>query len=234
MHDLVEKHLGYAHAVAAEVLKKCPPQVDREDVKRAAEFGLVQAARAYDPSRGIAFTTFAYYRIKGAIYDDLRTSWRAAKFDEAANETMRDYSGSLPGAATPEESYEEIKDIASSLASSYLLSLEWLDGEPEQQRIESPLESVLRREEQEAIGAALAQLPAKNRDVLRKYYFEDLSMEEIGHQMGLSRSWVCRVHAKGLALMAESLKKLRGRFTRTTAAQGIHTSSALTASLALA
>jgi RNA polymerase sigma factor for flagellar operon FliA len=221
MQDLVEKHLGYAHAIAAEVLKKCPRYVQREDVNRAAEFGLVQAARAYDPSRGVSFPTFAYYRVKGAIYDDLRTSWRAAKFDESANEYMREYSETFPTATTPEEAYEEVKSIASSIASSYLLSLQGVTGEPEERTTESPLESVLRREEQEAIGAALAELPLKTAAVLRKYYFEDWSLEEIGRDMGLSRSWVCRMHAKGLVMMGESLKKVRGGAARMAAARGI-------------
>jgi DNA-directed RNA polymerase specialized sigma subunit len=93
---------------------------------------------------------------------------------------------------------------------------------------------VLRTEEQEAIAAALAQLPAKNREVLRKYYFEDLSLEEIGREMSLSRSWVCRIHAKALALMGESLKNPKVRAGRSAAAQARQTPSALTASLAFA
>jgi RNA polymerase sigma factor for flagellar operon FliA len=234
MQDLVEKYLGYAHAIAAEVLKKCPRHVEREDVNRAAEFGLAQAARAYDPSRGISFKTFAYYRVKGAIYDDLRTSWRAAKFDEAATEFMREYSESAPRGTTPEERYKEIKEIASSVASSYLLSLEGLQDEPEQRTAESPLESVLRGEEQGVIAAALAQLPAKNRQVLRKYYFEGLSFEEIGREMGLSRSWVCRLHAKGLALMGESLRNPKFRFIPRAPERERHIPSALTARLAFA
>jgi RNA polymerase sigma factor FliA len=234
MQDLVEKHLAYAHAIAAEVLKKCPRYVDRDVVNRAAEFGLVQAARAYDPSRGISFATFAHYRVKGAIYDDLRRSSRAAKFEEAANEYMQEYSESSRQGATPEEAYEEVKNIASSIASSYLLSLEALQDDPEEQTTESPLESVLRREEREVIAAALAQLPAKSREVLRKYYFEDLSLEEIGREMRLSRSWVCRIHARGLALMGEALRKPKGLVARTPAPRDRHIPSALTDSLAFA
>ena len=234
MQDLVEKHLGYAHAIAAEVLKKYPRYAEREDVNRAAEFGLVQAAHAYDSSRGISFTTFAYYRVKGAIYDHLRSSWRAAKFEEAANEFMREYSESAPRGTTPEEAYEEVKNIASSAASSYLLSLEGLPEEPEEQSTESPLESVLRGEERDAIDAALAQLPSKNREVLRKYYFEDLSLEEIGREMGLSRSWVCRLHAKGLALMGECLRSPKFRFIPRAPERERHIPSALTAHLAFA
>ncbi|MBV8071423.1 MAG: hypothetical protein JO270_16050 [Acidobacteriaceae bacterium] len=67
----VESHLGYAHAIAAEVLK-LDSSVNRADAERSAEFGLMQAASAYDPSRSTAFTTFAYHRIRRVIYEDLR------------------------------------------------------------------------------------------------------------------------------------------------------------------
>ena len=126
MNDLIEQHLAFAHALAAQVLRKYPARVLREDVERAAEFGLLEAARAYDASRGIAFTTFAYYRIKGAIYDDLRRSFRAAKFEEAVNEYMIDYSESAQAPDTSSDAYEEVRNIASSVVTSYLLSLESL------------------------------------------------------------------------------------------------------------
>jgi RNA polymerase sigma factor FliA len=205
MNDLIEKHLAFAHAVAAEVLKKYPARIDREEVERASELGLLQAARAYDANRGIAFTTFAYYRIKGAIYDDLRRSFRAARFEEAANEYMTDYSESSFKPGTPHDTYHEVKNIAATVTTSYLLSLESLSREPEQKDLKSPLDLMLLGEKREKIESALRQLPSKNREVLRKYYFDDLSYEEIGQQMNLSRSWVCRVHAKGLELMKNFL-----------------------------
>jgi RNA polymerase sigma factor (sigma-70 family) len=97
---------------------------------------------------------------------------------------------------------------------SYLLSLESLPHEPEQKRAESALDSVLRSERREAIEAALTELPAKNREVLQKYYFEDQSFEEIGQQMSLSRSWVCRIHAKSIEMMREVLMKQNGSRSR--------------------
>ncbi|MCW5964621.1 MAG: sigma-70 family RNA polymerase sigma factor [Bryobacterales bacterium] len=53
---------------------------------------------------------------------------------------------------------------------------------------------------------ALTRLPEKNQTVLRGYYFEELSLEQIGERLGLSKSWVCRVHAKSLELLREELE----------------------------
>src|SRR5215469_3777051 len=78
MNELIEIHIGYAHSIAAELAGKYPPNITRADLERAAEFGLVQAAQSYDPSRSVSFTTFAYYRVRGAIFDEVRKSWHAS------------------------------------------------------------------------------------------------------------------------------------------------------------
>ena len=94
---LAETFRSYAHAIAAEVMRKFPT-VDRDDIRGSAELGLVEAANSFDPTRGVLFKTFAYYRIRGAIYDSLRKmGWFAKdsarlKFESGANEYMKDYA----------------------------------------------------------------------------------------------------------------------------------------------
>ena len=69
---LIEAHISISHAIAAEVIRKLPPDLERKDIQGSAELGLVEAANSFDRTRGVQFKTFAYYRIKGAIYDGLR------------------------------------------------------------------------------------------------------------------------------------------------------------------
>src|SRR5262245_17980251 len=90
---LIEKHRSYAHALAARTARSLPRIVDVADLRGAAELGLVDAARGFEPSRNVRFTTFAYYRILGSIYDHLRISgWfsrtelQRVRFAQAANE----------------------------------------------------------------------------------------------------------------------------------------------------
>lgn len=206
MTDLIESHISYSHAIAAEMLKRFPRHVERSEVEAAAEFGLVQAAGVYDPSRGIAFTTFAYYRIRGAVFDLLRQTARTDKFEMAANEYMTDYSNA-PVDPANNASYEEIKRVTTSIVTSYFLSLEGLPQEPTAHEDESPIDRLVRQEQQTRIRNALATLPEKNRRVLECYYFEDLTLEEIGKQLGLSKSWVSRVHAKGLEMLRPLLEQ---------------------------
>ena len=202
MTNLIESHVSYAHAIAAELLTRFPAHVDRQDVQAAAEFGLVQAGNAFDPSKGVAFTTFAYYRIRGAVFDLLRDTVKTARFEEAANEYMGDYSSE---AAVP--SYAEVKNVAASIIASYFLSPEALSSESNLQSTEPPLENLLRQEQRQRIRSALKTLPEKNRQVLEAYYFEELTLDEIGLRLRLSKSWVSRVHAKGLEMLRSAVEE---------------------------
>ncbi|MBV9155124.1 MAG: sigma-70 family RNA polymerase sigma factor [Acidobacteriaceae bacterium] len=205
MMNLIESHISYAHAVAAELLARFPAHIERQEVRAAAEYGLVQAANAYNPSRGVAFTTFAYYRIRGAVFDLLRQTVKDSRFEEAANEYMVDYSA---GASAGTPSYADISNVASGIVASYFLSLEKLPSEPRARGDEAPLNTLLRQEQEKGIKQALQSLPERNRQVLEAYYFEDLTLEEIGKRLGLSKSWVSRMHAKGLEMLRPALERI--------------------------
>ncbi len=108
-HQLAETHRPYAHALAADILKKLPAHVEKDDVQASAELGLMEAARSFDARPGVQFKTFAYYRIRGAIYDGLRKAtwfsraqYKDFQFESAANEYMTDMSETAQtGAPTP-------------------------------------------------------------------------------------------------------------------------------------
>jgi RNA polymerase sigma factor for flagellar operon FliA len=210
---LVESYRGYAEAITVEVLRKLPPTVDRADLHAAADLGLVEAARSFDPSRGILFKTFAYYRIRGAIYDCLRkmgwfskTEYKQLRFEAAANEYLTDYSSAPPADGTAEQDYEELKNLTGSIVSCYLVSL---DSVPETQPADtaaSPEDLFQGMEERSQVRQALAELPEKNRHVLVEMYFRERTMEEIGRNMGLSKSWVCRLHARSLEMLRDKLR----------------------------
>jgi RNA polymerase sigma factor FliA len=206
MNELIESHLGYAHAIAAELVSRYPANVTRQDLESAAELGLVQAARVYDPAKGVAFKTFAYYRIRGAIFDEIRDLCRNARFDIAANEQMIDLSAEAATMQTSGEVYGELTELASRLVSSYLLSLDSISAEAIEERTLSPAGQMLQKEECRMIQRALRQLPERYRSVLHAYYYEDLSMESIGERMKLSKSWVSRLHSQALSALRNLLQ----------------------------
>ena len=215
MMNLIEEHLSYAHAIAAEMLKKLPMNVDRSEIESAAELGLVQAARAYDPSRSIPFTTFAYYRIRGAICDDVRQAYRANKV--TASWAIRDYARDV---SVTDQKGNDRAGYSASVPANYMMSLEALPTEPVSLTAVLPLDHLLRKEQRKHIRDAMQLLPQKNVSVLKAYYYQGLSFEEIGRRMGLSKSWVSRIHAKSLNLLQRVLRTSQpsGREMRVSAA----------------
>ena len=209
---LIETFRSYSHAISAEVLRKYPA-VDRDDIVGAAELGLVEAANNFDPSRGVLFKTFAYYRIRGAIYDSLRKmGWFAKdaarlRFESGANEVLKDYADIAPTASSPEASAEELQDLTTSVVNCYFLSLTSMTEELPESGVKSAEERYMDREISERLREALAKLPEKNREVLEAYYFQDETLESIGKRLGLSKSWLSRLHAKSLEMLRTVLEE---------------------------
>jgi RNA polymerase sigma factor for flagellar operon FliA len=218
---LIEAYRSYSHAISAEVLKKLPSSVDRDDVIGAAELGLVEAAQKFDPSRGVLFKTFAYYRIRGAIYDALRKNgWLKGdarlRFEAGANEYLKDHTEAGAGETVPPSTaYAELQHLTSAVVTSFMLSLDGLKCEIADPNTVSAEDALLRRDAQRQLKDALSQLPESNRRLIEEYYFREATLEEIGRRMGLSKSWVCRLHAKSLdmlrALMSQTCGKGAGR-----------------------
>jgi RNA polymerase sigma factor for flagellar operon FliA len=207
---LIETYRSYAHALAAEVLRSFP-SINKDDVRGAAELGLVEAANSFDPSRGVLFKTFAYYRIRGAIYDSLRKmGWftkdsARLRFESGANEYLKDHSDANPGSGSAQETYQELKEVTGSVLTSYFLSLSTAMEELPETRALSAEARYLRREMNEKLRSALSSLPTKNRQVLESYYFGAETLESIGVRLGLSKSWVSRLHAKSLDMLREAM-----------------------------
>jgi RNA polymerase sigma factor for flagellar operon FliA len=218
MLELVESHRSYAHALAAEIARALPGHVSREDLDAAAELGLVEAAQAFDSSRGVLFKTFAYYRIRGAVYDAIRKmTWFSKalydkyRFEMAANEVGADFAESTTAPRNPRDAASSATQLAESITSCYLLSLEAEKPDYADPAAISAERVMIDDEEQHMVRRALALLPEKNRVVLEGYYFEGLNLEEVGARLGLSKSWVCRVHARSIELMREAMLELSAR-----------------------
>lgn len=212
---LIQSNISYSHAIAAQVIRRLPPDLEKKDIHGWAELGLVQAANAFDSRYGVQFKTFAYYRIKGAIYDGLRKmSWypkgqyRQLGFEMAANEYLKDLSSDAPGSSSPEQQLQDLRLLTGNLMSCYMLSLEDMPQEPIDQNQDSAEEKVVREQQRKHLRQCLSQLPETNRRVVEHCYFEDLTLEEIGRKLRLSKSWVCRLHSKSLEMLRERLAQI--------------------------
>lgn len=207
MNELIESHIGFAHAIAAELAGKYPPNITRADLEGAAELGLVQAARSYDPSRSVSFATFAYYRVRGAIFDEVRKSWQASHLKSGSEKSISEECVDTVPHEEVQTSWDGLEDSSSFLGGTSLISLSCDHSERLAAMTESPANHVLRREESEAIQEALLKLPKRHSFVLRAYYYEELSLVSIGRQLNLSKSWVSRIHAQALTMVRKILQE---------------------------
>jgi len=204
--ELIHDHLHYAHAIAAELARKYPPNIPRADLEGAAELGLVQAARSYDPARSASFVTYAYYRVRGAILDEVRKSWRASnpigvKFASASKPQQNPSADDQTGGPV------EGSTFSTESISSILLAGFTVENIPDSE--EDVASKLLRKEELEAVSNAIGELPHRHRYVLQAYYFDDLSLVSISRQLKLSKSRVSRIHAQALSMVRKILQDQR-------------------------
>jgi RNA polymerase sigma factor for flagellar operon FliA len=218
--QLIEECQGLVRSLAVAIRRKLPPQVDLEDLVAYGQIGLVEAARDFDPSRGGRFSTYAYYRIRGAIYDGLsKMSWfgrqdqRRLRCDRMSNDVLR-LEGEQAEAAAEGDLTADVRwfrNVTRALAIVYLATQ--MDSERG-----NGLESVVDRSEPEApaiaVGREISQrlhelvaaLPPEAATLIRATYFEGLTLQEAGTRLGVSKSWASRLHARALQRLARSLR----------------------------
>ena len=177
-----------------------------EDLYAAGITGLIEAADRFDPSRGVAFTTFAYYRIRGAIIDSQRAEGRRASAPAPAFVQLPATFTAQAAANTNALSFPDPDDTSPGWmpAPVQLVPFEVLDS-LEDESAPGPDEELERRRRSERVREAFAVLPDLERRVLELYYYEDESFAGISAILGMSKPWAFRLHARGLRLLREAL-----------------------------
>lgn len=200
-----------------EVAGRIPRHVSRDDLVSAAMFGLAQAARSFDDSRGIAFEKFAMIRIRGALLDELRSrDWAsrsvraAARGMEAANDRLVASQGRTPTldetAAEMGVETERVQRIIDDVHRGTVLNYEALVTEGQiadllPDREPTPVEQLLSRERRAFLMDAVVALPERLRHVVVAYFFEERPMLEIAGELGVTESRISQMRAEALTLM---------------------------------
>ena len=212
---LAEQYMPYATSIANRVAKSLSLTSEYEELLCNARLGLIEAAKRFDTTKEIDFKTFAYYRIKGAIFDGLRkTGWlprsvyARLKFEEASNDYLQ-YLSEDARAVSLVQSEKDVSDTVNTLASIYVISL---DAGEEIDVEDTSQEDLQKRAEFQQVRAhmrdAISSLPPKEKQLVLMYYFQNKTLEEAGERLNLSKSWVSRMHARALELLLKRVKAL--------------------------
>jgi RNA polymerase sigma factor FliA len=218
---LIVHYLGLVKYVAGRLAAGLPESVDIDDLVGAGMLGLMKAVEAYDPEKKVKFETYSLPRIRGAMLDELRSQdWfprsirRKAKRIDKAVQQLQSMIGRKPRdvelAKHMRLDMHDFYKLVGDVSHSTLLSIEEdlhvdRDGNYTAMRdILSDLhqpnahETLVDKELGVIVKDTLGQLAEKERLVLTLYYFEELTLAEIGEVIGVSESRVCQIHGKAI------------------------------------
>lgn len=227
-NELIAEGQGLVRSIALGVHRSLPVPMDLDDLIAYGQLGLTEAAQAFDASAGVRFTTFAYYRVRGAIYDGVsKMTWtsrarlRRFRFQQMADEVLsneqaeaRDKAGSDGSSndrgGSAEEDAAWLGRVTERLAVVYLATgsddsvnrsmAEAVDQSPTPSRV------IANRELQASLRKVVGDLPPDARRLINLIYFDGFTLTEAAARSGISKSWASRLHAKSLDQLAKTLR----------------------------
>ncbi|MGO1050062.1 FliA/WhiG family RNA polymerase sigma factor [Crossiella sp. CA198] len=205
--------------VAGRVGTGLPSYVDVADLVQSGVFGLVDAIEKFEPERGLKFETYAMQRIRGAILDDLRAQdWVPRSVRSRARDVERALErleARLQRTATDLEladelgvTSDELRELFAQLQLTSVVALDELiaagrgtaslaETLPDD-RAEDPVAALVDQDGRRQLADAIAQLSERDRVVVTLYYFENLTLAEIGRVLGVTESRVCQLHTRAV------------------------------------
>jgi RNA polymerase sigma factor for flagellar operon FliA len=199
---LVEMHLGLARAIAAKVHRIMRGSVELDDLVAQAREGLIEAACRYDPGAATPFGVFAQYRIRGAIFDWLRSMG----YLQRRRRDVPPAPASPAGAGPPGAVHVATAPPAGRITYLAVREDDDRDGVLSVLSTDPLADAVLAEKHTRLfVAGVLHRLPARERSFLLKHYFEEKTMAEAGAELGLSRYQSCRLHARVVARLRANL-----------------------------
>ena len=223
---LMEQNIHLVKIIAYQVAVNLPPHIDVNDLISAGTIGLLESIDRFDSSKGVQFNTYASIRIRGAIMDELRSmDWMTRSMRDKSNQLEKAYGEIEKKTGRPAESEEGAKfldittdalnQILSQVSALSVLNLEDLgvnydDGmdilecikDPEGK---DPMTIVNFNEVKRKVAEAVETLPDKEKLIISLYYYDELTLKEIGKVLEITESRVCQLHSQAISRLRCSL-----------------------------
>jgi len=210
---LIERHYPLVKYIAERLLQTLPKSIELDDLVSAGLFGLMDAIRGFDASRGIKFKTYCSTRIRGAILDQLRSQdWvprlvrlKASRIDRALQRLTAEYGREPTHAELARvlemEHTDLVKEIQESRAKTmFSLSEKWEDDDGSVEKVEvledrTAIDPVFEMNRRDLMTFITRALTHKERFIIEQYYQYGHTMREIGEMLALTESRVCQIHS---------------------------------------
>lgn len=229
--EMVEKYIHLVKTAVDRIKFKLPKTIDEEDLTNSAVIGLIDALRKYDISKKTKFETYAMWRIKGAILDELRSlDWASRSARRKAREMQKQLQvleQKLGRSVSEGEAADRLKmnsrdatRVGETMRGRIILSIDQpvhLDEESGRvelcEVIEDPqavdtLEAVEEEESRKMMLHCINNLPEQERLVIALYYYEELTLKQIGQVLGISESRASQVHTKAISRLKTRVTKV--------------------------
>lgn len=228
--EMIVRYLPLVKYIANRIMISKPTRAEIDDLISYGIIGLIDAVDKFDPDKGVKFETYASLRIKGAIIDELRKlNWmprtavaRITKLNET-RETLKERLGREPSecevAASMGVAVSEIRKIEGYVNYLSMVSLEdiifksgdediFLSSTIEDTKSPRPDRLLEDKEKLSMLKRAIDMLEEKDKIILNLYYYEKLTLKEIGCVLGVSESRVCQIHSRAILRLRDNFKKL--------------------------
>jgi RNA polymerase sigma factor for flagellar operon FliA len=226
---LIREFAPVVRAMAQRLAFRLPAHLDAEDLISAGVIGLMDAMTKFDPNREAKFKTYAEFRIRGAMLDEIRSmDWIPRSVHQRISLLQKTHATLLRKFGRPPTEEEtagalnmsvaELDDFLTRSQGAILVSIEDLgvqDGDGNKivralidTEHPDPLSLVVSENIRQVLTQAIQQLPEKERMVLTLYYYEELTMKEIGTILKVTESRVCQIHSKAVLTLKSKLQSV--------------------------
>jgi RNA polymerase sigma factor FliA len=223
---LVESHLTYVRALAGKIMRTLPSSVDFEELVGYGTIGLIESAERFDSRRGVSFTTFSHYRIKGAIFDGLRQMGyynnqanKRAVWEANANDLLQtasdDADHSEINSSSLQDEVASVENLLEGLIPIYLISL---DAEETNEIADGSVpisQSVEKRQMISVIMEVVGELSPDEQQLIKDIYIKQIPMVKIAEKRGSNKSWISRLHSRAIQRVQDKLR-IRGLLEKKT------------------
>ncbi len=227
--ELILKYTPLIKYIAHRLAMRLPPNISVEDLISAGVIGLMDALNKFDPGKRVQFKTYAEFRIKGAMLDELRSlDWvsrsvrqKAAQLEKAFQSLERKKGRSAEDEEVAQEmglSLDDYYILLNEVNGTFLVDIESLRKKipqlPEEDLLDliidegenHPFHHISLIELKRVLAQAIGELSQKERTVLSLYYFEELTLKEIGEVLGFTESRICQIHTKLILKLRAKLR----------------------------
>jgi len=211
--QFVKEYEGFVRAIAQQTRAQLGLDSPIEDLVAFGFQGLLEARQRFDSSKGVAFKSFAHYRVRGAILDGVRAMARlprrayarlraAEALDQMSEANAENQAGAAARPTGVEGNLRSIDSILGRVAAAYTVAI---SAEDAALGAGSPEEALLHEERLVKMREALEKLPDRERHMIEGHYFQGKRFDTLSAELGISKSWGSRVHTHALDLLRQAL-----------------------------